>query len=208
MNMQVLLGKKKEMTQVFREDGSVVAVTLVEAGPCIVTNLRENPAGEKTAVIGFDNKKHVNKAQKGEWKELGDFAITREFPVGEAQLEVGEEIKVTNFEEGQKVNVIGTSKGKGFQGVVKRHGFKGSPATHGHKDQLRMPGSIGAGGVQRVFKGTRMAGRMGNDQVTVKNLEVVQIDAENNLLAIKGAVPGARGGYVVIASTDGNVWRK
>jgi large subunit ribosomal protein L3 len=208
MNMKVLLGKKREMTQIFREDGTVVAVTLVEAGPCVVTALRENSAGQKTAKIGFGNAKHVNKAQQGEWKDLGKFELVREFPVGDAQLEVGSKILATNFEPGQKVNVIGTSKGKGFQGVVKRHGFSGSPATHGHKDQLRMPGSIGAGGVQRVFKGLRMAGRMGTDQVTVKNLEIVKVDAENNLLAIKGAVPGSRGSYLVIAATEGNVWQK
>lgn len=206
--MKVLLGTKKEMTQIFREDGTVVPVTMIEAGPCIVAALKENPAGEKTAVLGFGNKKHVNKAQKGEWKDLGSFRVTREFPVGENELEVGSELTASIFEEGQKVNVVGTSKGKGFQGVVKRHGFAGSPASHGHKDQLRMPGSIGAGGVQRVFKGTRMAGRMGGDQITVKNLEIVQIDKDNNLIAIKGAVPGARGGQIVIAATDGNVWRK
>ena len=112
------------------------------------------------------------------------------------------------FEVGDMVNVTGVSKGKGFQGVVKRHGFHGSPATHGHKDQLRMPGSIGSTGPQRVFKGVRMGGRMGGSQVTVKNLEVVKVDSKQNIIAIKGAVPGSRGSYVSIVATDGNIWRK
>ncbi len=206
--MKVLLGKKLEMSQVFKEDGKVVPVTLVQAGPCTVTTVRENPAGHKTAVLGFGHKKSVNKAQKDEWKDLGSFAITREFPIGDEQVEKGQTIDVTTFEEGQKVTVIGTSKGKGFQGVVKRHNFRGSKATHGNKDQLRMPGSIGALGPQKVFKGVRMAGRMGGERVTVKNLEIVQIDTKQNILAVKGAIPGARGSFVTITTSDGNVWHK
>jgi large subunit ribosomal protein L3 len=207
--MKVLLGKKLEMTQVFREDGKVVPVTLLEAGPCIVTAVRKNPAGAKTAQLGFDTKKSVNKAQKGEWKDLGSFAIVREFPIAEGvEFERGQNIDASIFEIGENVDVIGTSKGKGFQGVVKRHGFAGSPASHGHKDQLRMPGSIGATGPQRVFKGTRMAGRMGGTQVTVKNLEVIQIDQARNIIAVKGAVPGSRGSFVTIRATNQDVWQK
>ena len=207
--MKVLLGKKLEMTQVFNENGKVVPVTLIEAGPCTVAAVRENPAGVKTKQLGFDTKKSVNKAQKEEWKDLGSFAIVREFPVGDGEeLERGQTLDISLFEVGQNVDVIGTSKGKGFQGVVKRHGFSGSPASHGHKDQLRMPGSIGSTGPQRVFKGTRMAGRMGGKQVTVKNLEVVQIDKARNIIAVKGAVPGSRGSFVTIRATDSDVWQK
>lgn len=195
------------MTQVFREDGSVVPVTLVKAGPCTVTSVRENPAGQKTAIIGFGTRKNVAKPQKEAWKDLGSFAFTKEFAVGEgAVVERGNVLDVSVFTEGERVNIVGTSKGRGFQGVVKRHGFAGSPATHGHKDQLRMPGSIGAGGPQRTFKGVRMAGHMGNAQVTVKNLEIVQVDATNNTIAIKGAIPGARGSFITISTTDGNIW--
>ena len=205
--MKILLGKKLEMTQVFKEDGTVVPVTLVQAGPCTVTALKTNPAGAKTAVIGFGENKHVAKAQKGEWKDLGNFSVTREFSLPEgSDLDRGSVVNASVFEVGEKINIVGTSKGKGFQGVVKRHGFAGSPASHGHKDQLRMPGSIGSTGPQRVFKGTRMAGRMGGDQVTVKNLEVVKIDEKENIIAIRGAVPGSRGSFVTLMATEGNVW--
>lgn len=207
--MKVLLGKKIEMTQIFREDGSVVPVTMVEAGPCTVTAVKTQPNGSKAVVLGFGKAKHVNKAQKGDWKELGAFTDLVEVPVADdSTLERGATIDVTTFEEGDRISVIGTSKGKGFQGVVKRHGFKGSPASHGHKDQLRMPGSIGAGGPQRVFKGVRMAGRMGGDKVTVKNLEIVQVNPANNTIAVKGALPGARGSVVTISGTNGTVWQK
>ena len=206
--MKVLLGKKIEMTQVFKDDGTVVPVTLVQAGPCTVTAIKTNPAGTKTAVLGFGEAKNVAKAQREDWKELGSFAVTKEFALPEgSELDRGSIVDVQTFEVGEKVNVVGTSKGKGFQGVVKRHGFAGSPATHGHKDQLRMPGSIGSTGPQRVFKGTRMAGRMGGDRVTVKNLEVVQIDSKQNIIALKGAIPGTRGGFVTLTATDGNVWK-
>ena len=195
------------MTQVFREDGSVVPVTLVKAGPCTIASVRANPAGKKAATIGFGTKKSVAKPQREDWKDLGSFAHAREFEVSDdTTLERGNILDVTVFAEGDMVNVVGTSKGRGFQGVVKRHGFHGSPATHGHKDQLRMPGSIGAGGPQRTFKGIRMGGHMGQQQVTVKNLEIVKIDLANHTLAIKGAIPGARGSLITISATDGNVW--
>lgn len=207
--MKVLLGEKLEMTQMFKEDGSVVAVTLIKAGPCTVANVRQNPAGAQSAVLGYGNSKSVNKPQLGEWKDLGSFAFVREFPLEEGEsLERGQKLTASAFEVGQKLSVSGTSKGRGFQGVVKRHGFHGSPASHGHKDQLRMPGSIGAGGPQRVFKGTKMAGRMGGSAVTVKNLEVVNIDEKNNIIAVKGAIPGSRGSFVTLRLSDGNVWQK
>jgi len=207
--MKSLLGKKLEMTQIFKDDGKVVPVTLIEVGPCTVTAVRDAQNGEKRAVLGFGTKKSVKKPQRTEWDGLGTFAFVEEVAVEEGdEVERGSVLLADLFEAGEKVDVVGTSKGRGFQGVVKRHGFHGSPASHGHKDQLRMPGSIGAGGPQRVFKGTRMAGRMGGDRVTVQNLEVVQVDAKRNIVAVKGAVPGARGSFVRVSKTDGDVWRK
>lgn len=207
--MKVLLGKKIAMSQVFGANGAVIPVTLVEAGPCTVVGTRQNPAGKQTAMLAFGSKRHVNKAQKGQFGDLGDFRTVREFTLGEGEaVERGSKIDVSTFAVGDTVSIVGTAKGRGFQGVVKRHGFAGAPATHGHKDQLRKSGSIGAGGVQRVFKGMRMAGRMGNNRVTVKNLTVMAVDPERNTLAIKGAIPGARGSMVTIFATDGNVWQK
>ncbi len=207
--MKVLLGTKIEMDQVFAKDGSSVPVTWVQAGPCTVIGTRTNPAGEQTAILGFGTKRVVNKAQKGQFGDLGNFRTVQEFTLAEGEtVERGAVSDVTTFAEGDIVNVVGVSKGHGFQGVVKRHGFAGHPSTHGHKDQLRKSGSIGAGGVQRVFKGMRMAGRMGNDRVTVKHLTVAAVDLANNRIAVKGAVPGARGGMVTIFATEGNVWQK
>lgn len=206
--MKVLIGEKIEMSQVFRDDGTVIPVTLVKAGPCTVTGLNKTAMGKTMAKIGFGSKKSNAKPQLGEWKELGAFAIVKEFPLAEGEnVERGQVLDVSVFAEGELVDVVGTSKGRGFQGVVKRHGFHGQPATHGHKDQSRKSGSIGAGGIQRVFKGMRMAGHMGDARVTVKNLEVVKIDAEHGTIAVKGAIPGARGSFVTLISTDGNVWR-
>ncbi len=206
--MKFIIGKKLEMSQIFKEDGTVIPVTLIQAGPCVVTDVRTKDKDGYSAVqVGFGETKKVNKAQVSRAKEFGPVGLTREFRVDETDLKPGDKIKVNLFEEGDKVDIVGTSKGKGFQGVVKRHGFHGSPASHGHKDQLRMPGSIGAQGPQRVLKGTRMPGRMGNDRVTVKNLEVVAIDPKTNTLAIKGAVPGARNSLVFVRSRTGkNIW--
>lgn len=206
--MKILLGRKLDMTQLFKEDGTVVPVTLIQAGPCTVTAVKTNPAGVKTAVLGFGTAKHVAKPQREEWKELGSFALTHEFPMAEGEdLTRGSTLNVETFTVGEKVSVVGTSKGHGHQGVVKRHGFHGQPSTHGHKDQMRHSGSIGAGGVQRVFKGMRMGGHMGMARITVKNLEVVHINKDENIIAIKGAVPGARGSFVTLIATDGNVWK-
>lgn len=207
--MKVLLGKKMAMDQVFATDGNVVPVTWIAAGPLTVLGTRTNEAGKSVAIMGFDTKKRVAKPQAAFFGDLGAFRTVREFALAEGEaLERGAKIDVTVFTAGDLVSVVGTAKGRGFQGVVKRHGFSGSPATHGHKDQLRKSGSIGAGGIQRVFKGMRMAGRMGNNRVTVKNLEVVAIDVERNMLALKGAIPGARGSMVTIFATEGNVWLK
>lgn len=199
--MKFIIGKKIEMTQVWQGD-KVVAVTRVQAGPCTVTQVKniEND-GYKAVQLGFGTRKEKNiaKPQKGHMKGLGAFMSMKEFRVEASDAKVGDKIGVETFAVGDGIQVTGVSKGKGFQGVVKRHGFKGSKKTHGNKDQLRMPGSAGATGPAHVFKGMRMGGRMGGDQVTVKNLEIIEIDTENNILSIKGAVPGARNGLVLIS---------
>lgn len=197
------------MTQIFREDGSVLPVTMLEVGPCTVLEVKTNPQGQKAVVLGFGTSKSQNKPQDGQWGEFGSFAFVKEFAAPDSfEAAPGDKISADSFEAGQKVSVTGTSKGKGFQGVVKRHGFKGGQATHGNKDQQRMPGSIGPLGPQKVFKGVRMAGRMGGNRVTVKNLEIVEINPSKNLVAIKGAVPGPRNGFVTVMKSDGNVWHK
>lgn len=214
--MKFILGKKLNMLQVFREDGTVVPVTKVEAGPCVVTQIKTADKNGVSAVqIGFGAQKRfrLNKARLGHLKDInvkGDEAVTvrmlRDQRVSEdTGLKRGDVFTVKIFKPGEKVQVIGTSKGKGFQGVVKRHGFHGGPATHGHKDNLRAPGSIGAGGVQRVFKGMRMAGHMGDARVTVKNLEVIGVNPDNNELLIKGAIPGARNSVVLISTNEGKI---
>jgi large subunit ribosomal protein L3 len=201
--MKHIIAKKLEMSQRHREDGTVVPVTLLEAGPCVVTQVRtEDKDGYSAVQIGFGKAKSANKPLTGHVKASGLAApsVLREFRVdADYGLKVGDMLDVSQFAVGQRVNVIATSKGKGFQGVVKRHGFRGGPASHGHKDNLRMPGSIGAGGIQRVFKGMRMGGRMGGDRVTVKNLEIIEVDASRNIIAVKGAVPGARGATVLVS---------
>jgi len=201
--MKFIIAKKQGMTQRFREDGTVVPVTLLQAEPCTVTQVKTAEKDGYSAVqVGFHTakEKHLAKAQQGHLKASGQLSrYAQEFRVdGDSELKVGDKIEAEQFASGEFVHVTATSKGKGFQGVVKRHGFKGSPATHGHKDQHRMPGSIGAVGPARVFKGTRMGGRMGGDQVTVKNLEIIDVDTAKGVFAIKGAVPGARGAMVII----------
>lgn len=205
--MKFILGTKIGMTQVFRNDGSVVPVTRVQAGPCVVTQIKNGDTNGVQAVqIGFGTQKlfRVNKAQQGHLKDLPTVRVMRDFRVpGSDNLKRGDMFDVTTFVPGDRIQVTGTSKGRGFQGVVKRHGFAGGPASHGHKDNLRMPGSIGAGGVQRVFKGMRMGGHMGDAQITIQNLEVVEVHLDTNELFIKGAVPGARGGLLLISTENG-----
>lgn len=200
--MKFILGQKMEMSQVFLPSGEVVPVTKVKAGPCVVVQIK---AGEKdnakSVQLGFGEKKEfrLSKPQAGHLKGLAPVRFLKDFVVEKVDgVERGDIITAETFVSGDVVNVIGTSKGRGFAGVVKRHHFKGGPASHGHKDNLRAPGSIGAGGVQRVFKGMRMAGRMGGDRVTIKNLEIVQVNPEENTIFIKGAVPGARNGFIII----------
>ncbi len=197
--MKCILAKKIEMSQVYRPDGTVIPVTLVQAGPCVVTQVKNQEKDGYVAVqLGFLNAKRLNKPMEGHLKELPKLRIIREFRLSTTgELKKGDVLEAAIFEPGEVIEVTGRSKGKGFQGVVKRHGFHGHPASHGHKDQLRMPGSIGAGGVQKVFKGMRMAGRMGDENVTVKNLDVVEV-RDGGILAIKGAIPGARNGIIAI----------
>lgn len=198
--MKFILGKKIGMTQIFQDDGRVVAVTRVQAGPCVVTKIKKQEKGAEVE-IGYGEKKKLSKAEAGHLKDLQSVRFMRSFKTEHMpeELKRGSVVTVDMFEPGDHISVSGNSKGKGFQGVVKRHGFHGAPASHGHKDQLRMPGSIGATDAARVFKGVRMAGRMGGGQVTVQNLEIISVDAEKNELLIKGAVPGACGGLLEIS---------
>jgi large subunit ribosomal protein L3 len=196
-----MLGKKVGMTQVFTPEGRVVPVTVIQAGPCAVTQVKTvERDGYEAAQIGYGSAKHLNRPLRGHLGRTGLFRHLREFAVdGTEDLEVGQQIKVDLFESGEKVDVVGTSKGLGFQGGMKRHGFHGGPRTHGQSDRARAPGSIGAGTYPgRVFKGKKMAGHTGAVRVTVKNLEVVEVDAERDLLFLKGGVPGAPNGLIVI----------
>jgi len=195
-----ILGKKLGMTQIFKED-KVIPVTLIESGPNFVTQVKNKDRDGYDAVqVGFGAKKEKNikKPQRGHLKNLDNLRWLREFRVEDSKLNNGDKIDVSVFAPGDKVNVVAISKGKGFQGVVKRHGFHGGPKSHGQKDRHRAPGSIGSSFPEHVFKGKRMAGRMGGDRITVKNLEIVEVDSENNLIALKGAVPGRRGTLVMI----------
>lgn len=196
------------MTQVFKDDGTVVPVTRVQAGPCVVTYVKtKDHDGVDALQIGFGEQKafRISKPIQGHLNGLAMVRYMKEVQTKDAAhgLQRGDQFTVSIFQPGDVVQVTGKSKGKGFQGVVKRHGFHGAKASHGTKDQERMPGSIGSTGPQRVFKGTRMGGHMGDAQVTVKNLEIIEIKPETNELWIKGAVPGARGGLLVISTPDG-----
>lgn len=195
------------MTQIFDSEGRAVPVTLVQAGPCFVTQVKSKDGkdGYSAVQIAFGEIKHINKPQAGHLKKVKSqnsnvktLKYLREFRVEKPELELGAEIKADIFKEGDAIKVIGISKGKGFQGVVKRHGFKGGPASHGQKDRLRAPGSIGATFPERVLKGKRMAGRMGGEQVTVEGLKIAKVDAENNIIAIRGAIPGNKGSLIEI----------
>jgi large subunit ribosomal protein L3 len=200
-----ILGKKIGMTTMFEDSGNAVPCTVVEAGPCIITQIKTKEKDGYSAVqFGFGTKKekHTNKAQRTTYKKLNvapSLVVKeiRDYPLND--LKVGDVVKVDMFKVGEKVKVTGVSKGKGFQGGVKRHGFSGGVRTHGQSDRERAPGSIGSSSYpSRVFKGQRMAGRMGNDQVTLRNLKVVKILPDSNLILIKGAIPGANTGFVEI----------
>jgi len=196
--MKFILGKKEYMTQVFDESGKVVPGTVISAGPVYVTAVKK---GKVQVGFGQKNLKKVNKPQRALAKAGADenkaFATLKEFSV-DSEMKFGDKIDASVFAEGDKVVVSAVSKGKGFQGVVKRHGFKGGRRSHGQKHSEREPGSIGAGGKQRVMPGMRMAGRMGGDRITLKGLTVARVEADKNLILIKGAVPGRKGTLVEI----------
>jgi large subunit ribosomal protein L3 len=201
MAVEGLLGKKLGMVQVFDKDGTVVGCTVVEAGPCLVTQVRTKERdGYEAVQLGFGTKKRLNEPEKGHLKNLGNFRYLREFKADSLDgIQVGQRIGAELFKAGDKIDVTGVSKGRGFAGVVKRHGFRGGPKTHGQSDRHRAPGSIGSGTTPgRVLKGLRMAGHMGNERTTVRNLEVIESNPARGILIIKGPVPGARDGLVRI----------
>ena len=202
LEMKVLIGKKIGMSQVFSESGEAIPVTLIVATPNVICLRRKKDRdGYEAVQLGLPQLgKKSSAGAKGKQSKGQEYIAKREFR-GELDEKV-EQLGVEQFEPGDVVTISGISKGKGFQGVVKRHGFKGGPASHGHRHVLRSPGSIGSRYPQHVLKGMRMAGRMGTDAVTVKNLSVVQVDSAKNLLVVKGAVPGRRGGLVTIKTID------
>jgi len=192
------------MTSVFDEAGRVVPVTVIQAGPCWVTQVKTSDSDGYDAVqLGFEESRKLNSPERGHLGKAGTPMLKhlREWHVADAsEYQLGQRLDVSMFEAGERVTLVGTSKGKGFQGVVKRHGFAGGPKTHGQSDRWRAPGSIGSGTTPgRVLKGLRMAGKMGHDRVTVKNLLVVRADPERNLLLVRGAVPGPREALVVVS---------
>ncbi len=201
-----ILGKKIGMTQVFGRDGQVVPVTVLKAGPCVVVQ-RKTPTTDgydavQIGLVEFAKKAGITKPEAGHLKKSGADGVrfVREFKLdgGNGDLKAGDRVLVDEFKPADKVDVIGVSKGRGFTSLVKRHHFKGGPSSHGSMFH-RAPGSIGASSFpSRVFPGTRMAGQSGNSRVTVRNLEIVQVDAEDNVLMVKGAVPGPNGGYVML----------
>ena len=201
--MKFILGTKEEMTQIFDENGNAIPATVVKAGPITAVQIKtKEKDGYEAVVFGFGTKKlkNIKKPQK----KLGNFRWLREakLPLGSLASKYGDKIDASIFQEGDSVQISGISKSKGFQGVVKRHGFHGGPRTHGQKHSEREAGSIGATGPQKVFKGTRMAGKMGGDRVTTKNLKIVKVDKENNQILISGAVPGRRGTLLEIKSSQ------
>ena len=203
--MKGILGRKVGMTQVFDERGDVIPVTVIEAGPCFVVQKRTKERdGYRGIQLGFEEikPKRLSKGQLGHLRrnDIPPLRYLREIRISERdEYEEGQKITVDIFTVGERVDVVGVSKGRGFAGTVKRHGFNRQPKTHGQSDRERAPGSIGSTTTPgRVYKGKRMAGHMGNARVTAQNLQVVMVDPERNLLAVKGAVPGARGGLVIV----------
>jgi large subunit ribosomal protein L3 len=195
--MKGILGKKIGMGQIYDEEGKSIPVTLIQAGPCFVTQIKE-----RSIQIGFGNAKKIKKPLKGHLAKakVNPVRVLKEISISEGEEYIlGQEIKVDIFKEGDYLDITGISKGKGFAGVMKRWGFAGGPASHGSKSHRRV-GSIGSGSAypSRVLKGKKMPGRMGRDRITVQNLEVMKVEPEKNLLLVKGAMPGARGGYLII----------
>jgi large subunit ribosomal protein L3 len=204
--MKFILGKKVGMTQVFGQENQVIPVTLIEAGPCFVVQIKTKDKDGYSAVqVGFEEtkEKKINRPQKGHFKKAlnSGLKFLREFKIERPEFKLGDKVDITTFNPGEIVRITSISKGKGFQGVVKRHGFSGMPASHGTKHTQRAPGSIGSAFPERVLKGKKMAGRLGGDKITIQGLEVTQVDKENNLLAVKGAVPGSKGALLKIEVT-------
>jgi large subunit ribosomal protein L3 len=197
-----LIGRKLGMTQIFDEQGLARPVTVIEAGPCVVTQLRDaDKDGYEAVQLGFGIAKKLNKPEAGHVRASGHQVKTlREVKADDySGIEVGQVFKADTFAAGELVDVVGTSKGRGFQGGMKRHGFRGGPKTHGQSDRARAPGSIGSSATPgRVFKGLKMAGHMGNERVTVQNLTVLRVDPERNLLLVEGSVPGPNNGTLLI----------
>jgi large subunit ribosomal protein L3 len=203
--IQGLIGRKIGMTQLFQDDGEVV-VTAIEAGPCFVIQVKtEAKDGYNAVQLGFGEAKALSSPKKGHVKDIGQLKHLREFQVDDVKsVQVGQKVDADMFKPGDLINVIGISKGKGFAGVVKRHHFAGGPKTHGQSDRHRAPGSIGATtSPGRVFKGLRMAGHMGDRRVTQRNLKVLNVDLARHLLLVRGAVPGARKGLLLIEKSGG-----
>jgi large subunit ribosomal protein L3 len=202
--VNVILGTKMNQLQTFTSKGERIPVTTIQAGPCFITQIHDMPT-YKSIQIGFGTKKHSTKSEEGLMKKTGltgKLRFLRSFKVDDLSdsMKPGAQITIADvFKEGDIIRVVGTSKGKGFAGVVKRHGFKGGPRTHGQSDRERAPGSIGQTTTPgRVYVGKRMAGRMGSDRVTVKGLSVIAIDQEKNILTVKGLVPGPKGGLLIV----------
>lgn len=208
--MKFILGTKQNMTHFFDEKGRAFAATLISVGPMVLTQVKTKETDGYTALqyaSGVKRKILLSKAEIGHFKGLGNFRNVREVvvPAGElGESKIGDTVDVSIFNKGDTIDVSGVSKGKGFQGVIKRHGFHGGPRTHGQKHSEREPGSIGGGLRTRVPKGMKMGGRMGSDRVTVKNLKVLDVDTENNMLLLKGAIPGKRGTLIEIRESVGN----
>lgn len=200
-----LIGKKLGMTQVFDETGLAHPVTVIECGPNVVSQIKTaDKDGYEAVQLGFQLDKRLNEPEKGHRKASGFMSkYLREVAADDVrEFEIGQVLKADVFSAGERVDIVGISKGRGFQGTVKRHGFSGGPRTHGQSDRLRAPGSIGSSATPgRVFKGMKMSGRMGNDRVTVQNLVVMRVDTERNLLLVKGSVPGANNGVVIVKRT-------
>jgi large subunit ribosomal protein L3 len=200
-NRKGLLGKKVGMTRIFAESGEIVPVTVIQAGPCFVTQVKSVERDGYSAIqIGYQHAKRLNRPEKGHLKDKPALRHLREIRTDDASdYREGQSLDVSQFQVGDRVDVIGVSKGKGFAGAMKRHGFKGGPATHGQSDRQRAVGSIGSGTTPgRVYKGSRGPGHMGDRRVTVMGLEIVRVDAERNLLVLRGAIPGARNALVMV----------
>jgi large subunit ribosomal protein L3 len=206
--IQGFLGRKIGMTQIFREDGRVVPVTVIEAGPCVVTQIKTRETdGYEAVQLGFGEVKRLNQPKTGHLKASQQRRYLREVKANDvSKFEVGQSLGVDLFEEGEILDVIGKSKGRGFAGVMKRWGFHGGPRTHGQSDRARAPGSIGGGTTPgKVYKGMKMAGHMGNRRITVKGLEIVRIDTDRNLIMLKGGIPGSINSLVQIRRTNKKV---